>query len=78
MTVQYFFADSGTSHYEAFLDYAEIVGYSDKERMDSLNRVLSEFRGTMIEVEGYRGSLGVIGMEFPTTEDLLFFKLKFN
>jgi hypothetical protein len=67
-------------HYDAFeRSIPEISGYTDREKIDSINKSLSEFNGKIISIRGYRqDSIGISGIEFETPEDLIFFKLKFN
>lgn len=79
MTVEYLFKNSTAIHYNAFMDsITDVEGYTDKDKIDFLNTRLSSFRGKLITVEAWRNSIGVLGIEFETEEDLLYFKLKFN
>ncbi len=79
MTVEYMFPSGRSMHYDAFLDtIPEVDGTTDREVIDSINVFLSEFNGRIISVNGWRGSVGILGLEFTTEADLLYFKLKFN
>ena len=79
MTVEYLFTNGTAAHYNAFMDSIDKVeGYTDKDKIDFVNTKLSSFRGKLITVEAWRKSIGVLGIEFETEEDLLYFKLKFN
>ena len=80
MPVEYIFSNSRCMHYDAFeKSIPEISGYTDREKINSINKSLLSFNGKLISVKGYsRDSIGIIGIEFETSEDLIFFKLKFN
>lgn len=80
MPVEYMFPNSHCMHYDAFeRSILEISGYTDREKIDSINKSLSEFNGKIISIRGYsQDSIGISGIEFETPEDLIFFKLKFN
>lgn len=79
MTVEYLFPNYRSKHYDAFLDsIPKIDGFTDKEKIESINDNLSPFSGRLISVSGYRGSIGILGIEFTSEEDFLYFKLKFN
>jgi hypothetical protein len=79
MSVEYIFSNYRSSHYDAFLNsLPEIDGNNDMEIIDSINISLLEFNGKIISVSGWRGSAGILGLEFATEADLLYFKLKFN
>lgn len=79
MSIEYMFPNGRSIHYNAFIESLDYLdGCSDSELINSIDSHLVPFKGKIISVKGWRGSVGVLGIEFDTEEDLLYFKLKFN
>jgi hypothetical protein len=79
MSVEYMFPNGRSMHYDAFLDTISEINGTDREKIECIDKDLAAFKGKIISVNGWgRHSVGILGIEFETEEDLLYFKLKFN